>query len=197
MITKQDCAIAALVGFLVGVFAIPTMVNLGIRSYGVLILAPLAVPPFWILGVWLGGFLSRWLSFTAQLGKFAAIGFLNTAIDFGVLNMLSAATGITSGFVIGGVNVPGFGAAVINSYFWNKFWVFKDREASVLHDFPRFLAVTLTGLFMNSAVVILVTTFIPPLAGIGPTTWLNLAKICATVLIMTWNFVGYKFLVFR
>lgn len=198
MVTKQDYAIAALVGFLVGVFAIPTAVNLGIKSRAALLVLPLAVPPLWILGVWLGGFLSRWLPFMAQLGKFAAVGFLNAAIDFGILNLLSIASGITKGFVLGGVNVPGFAAAVINSYFWNKFWVFKDRDdQSVLSDFPTFLAVTMVGLIINSGAVVVITTDIPPLFGASESAWLNFAKAAAAAVSLAWNFLGYKFIVFR
>lgn len=196
MTTRIDYYIAAFVGFLTGVFAVPTLVNLGLKGWPVLMLLPLASALVFILGMWLGGFLSRWLSFFFQLSKFAAVGFLNTAIDFGVLNLLSAATGVTSGFIVGGVNVPGFGAAVVNSYVWNKYWVFKGREGAA-RDFPKFIAVSLVGLFLNSAFVVFMTTYIPPAFGLGDEAWLNLAKIMATVLIFLWNFLGYKFLVFR
>lgn len=196
MWNKIDYYIATLVGFLTGVFVIPTLVNLGLRSWPVLMLLPLAAALLFALGVWLSNFLSRWLGFMAQLGKFAAVGFLNTAIDFGVLNLLSAATGVTSGFIIGGVNTPGFIVAVINSYFWNKFWVFRGREGT-LRDFPKFMAVSIGGLLLNSGVVILATTYVPASASFGEAAWLNFAKFFATVLVFVWNFLGYKFLVFR
>jgi putative flippase GtrA len=198
MINKQDYLIAALVGFLVGVFAIPTVINLGIRSKAILLVLPLLVPPLWVFGVWLGGFLGRWLPFMAQLGKFAAVGFLNAAIDFGTLNLLSAATNITKGLVIGGVNIPGFALAVMNSYFWNKFWVFKDRDdKGVFGDFPTFLAVTVVGLIINSGAVVVITTYISPFFGINDSAWLNFAKAVAAVVSLGWNFIGYKFFVFR
>lgn len=196
MLGKQDYLIAALVGFLTGVFAVPTSINLGVRSRLILMLLPLAVALLFALGVWLAGFLSRWLSFFAQLSKFAAVGFLNTSIDFGILNLLSAATGVTSGFVVGGVNVPGFSAAVINSYLWNKFWVFRGRE-QVLRDFPKFFAVSFAGLLLNSGIIIFMTTYVPAAFGIGNAAWLNFAKVLATALVLVWNFLGYKFLVFR
>lgn len=181
-----------------GVFAIPTLFNLGIHSRLFLIILPLAVPLLWMLGLRLGGFLSRWVGFAAQFSKFAAVGFLNTAIDFGVLNLLSVATGVTAGFIIGGINIPGFTIAVFNSYFWNKLWVFRDRqEESIFRDFPKFLIITLIGLFINSGIVILVTTFIHPFLGIEARVWLNIAKAAAASLSLVWNFVGYKFIVFN
>ncbi len=198
VITKQDYTIGALVGFLAGVFVIPTAFNVGIKSPLILALLPLVIPPVFVFGVWFGKFLSRWIPFFAQFGKFAAVGFLSATIDFGILNILSNLTGITAGFIIGGVNVPGFSVAVVNGYLWNKLWVFQDRDPEGLfHDFPKFLAVTTTGLFLNSGIVILITTYIPPLFLLGGAAWLNVAKVAATAVILVWNFAGYKFVVFR
>lgn len=206
MLAKQDYYIAALVGFLVGVFAVPTLINLGYHNRVVLMVLPIAVPFLWAFGVWLGGFLARWVPFFAQFGKFVAVGFLNTTIDFGILNLLSAATGITTGAEVGLINIPGFIAAVLNSYFWNKFWVFGDRgEKNIFHDFPKFLLVTVIGLGINSGILIFVTGNVgfliqnsqvwQPLT--DNTLLLNVAKAAATVISLIWNFVGYKFLVFR
>ena len=199
VITKIDYSIAALVGFLAGVFLIPTLINLGLRTQWILMVVPLLVPPVFVFGVWLSGKLSRWLPFMTQLGKFMAVGFLNTAIDFGILNLLSMATGITSGFEIGGVNAPGFAVAVINSYFWNQFWVFKGRSQGegMFHDFPKFLTVMLIGLTLNSGIVFSLTTYVPPFFGLAEKVWLNVAKAIATAIVLAWNFPGLKFLVFR
>lgn len=197
-VSKKDYYIAALVGLLTGIFAIPTFFNLGFREPLVFLLLISVVPVLWAFGVWFGGFLSRWLPFMAQFGKFAATGFLSAAIDFGTLNVLSMVTGVTAGLVIGGVNVPGFAIAVVNGYLWNKLWVFKDRdEQGLFHDFPKFLAVTGTGLFLNSGIVIAITTFVPPFFGAGPEAWLNLGKVAANAVVLAWNFAGYKFVVFK
>jgi putative flippase GtrA len=107
--------------------------------------------------------------------------------------------GITAGFVIGGVNIPGFLVAVTNSFFWNKFWVFRDRGKGepLLHDFPEFLAVTIGGALINSGIVIGLTTYVAPLFGLGAGAGLNVAKAAATAVTLFWNFAGYKFVVFR
>lgn len=195
MLTKQDYLIAALIGFLVGVFAIPTLLNLGIRDLALLSALPPLVPFLLVFVVFVGKILSRWIGVMAQITKFAAVGFLNTSIDFGVLNLLSLATGVTAGLVVGGVNVPGFTLATINSYFWNKYWVFRHKEGGVAGDFPKFFGVALGGLLLNSAVVIGVTSVPSPFPNSG--TWLNIAKALASLVALSWNFLGYKFLVFR
>lgn len=197
MTEKIDYLIAVLVGFLTGVFAIPVVYNLGIREPAVLMVLPLAVPMAFAFGVWFGRFLSRWISVMPQFSRFAAVGFLNTSIDFGILNLFSLITGVTAGFVVGGINIPGFTVAALNSYFWNKFWVFKKvDERGVFHDLPKFAVVTIAGLLINSGMVILMTTYIPHFFGIGGGAWLNLAKIMATIIVLFWNFLGYKFVVF-
>ncbi|OHA00649.1 MAG: hypothetical protein A3C07_04320 [Candidatus Sungbacteria bacterium RIFCSPHIGHO2_02_FULL_47_11] len=197
MIHRIDYFIAALIGFLTGVFAIPVALNLGIRERVLLLLLPLAVPPVFAFGVWLGKVLSRWLAFMTHLTKFAVVGFLNFAIDVGILNLLSILTGIKAGFIIGGVNIPGFVLAAFNSYFWNKFWVFQDRgDRSVWHDFPKFISVTGAGLVINSVVVIVVTTYVDPFFSFSPDAWLNIAKVLAAIVSLGWNFVGYKLFVF-
>ncbi|KKU20767.1 MAG: GtrA family protein [Candidatus Azambacteria bacterium GW2011_GWC1_46_13] len=133
-ISKKDYYIAAIVGALTGIFAIPTLFHLGLRNPFVFLFSIVIISVLWPFGVWLGIFLSRWLPFMAQVGKFAAVGFLNTAIDFGVLNLLSYLSGVTAGFVIGGVNIPGFIVAVSNSYLWNKLWVSQQRNGYSYHD---------------------------------------------------------------
>jgi len=195
-ITKRDYAIGALVGFFTGVFAIPVLVNIGVDNKVLLAFIPLAVSVVFPVGVWLGGFLARWMPFFAQLGKFAAVGFLNTAIDFGILNLLSSATGITAGLYLGGINVPAVVVALTNSYFWNKFWVFNAGEGSTASDLPKFIAVSVGAILVNSGIVAIGTGFPAP-AGLSPELWLNVTKVLATVASFLWNFVGYKIFVFR
>lgn len=203
MITKTDYAIAALVGFLVGTFAIPTLVNSGFRNHIVLISLPLIAAILFVFGMWLGKFLSRWLPFMAQFAKFAAVGFLNTAIDFGVLNLLSILTGVTAGLILGGVNVPGFALAVSNAYVWNKFWVFRGQGQAGGKDFLAFLAVSVGGLLLNSAIVVSIVPSDAALnaravaLGVEPKIVLQVAKAAATGAALFWNFIGYKFIVFK
>jgi putative flippase GtrA len=204
MIPKKDYIIAAFIGFLAGVFLIPTAYQLhlssaaGVDQRVFLSAIPLLTPFVFLAGMGIAVFLARYLAFMRQLARFAAVGILNTAIDFGVLNILSGATGITAGFIVGGVNMPGFLIAVFNSYFWNKLWVFEDRgEKNVFQDFPKFLAVTVIGIIINSGIVILVTTFVAPWGGVAAQTWLNIAKVAATLISLVWNFLGYKFFVFQ
>ena len=163
-----------------------------------------ALPIFWAAGVWLGGFLSQWpalpdgsrgrFPFFNQFGKFAVVGFLGAAIDFSILNWVSVFTGITAGITLGWINVPGFLAAVTNNYLWNKLWVFKKGDTGLFADFPKFLGVTLVGLAVNSGIIIALTSI--PVA-YNSQIWLNISKVAANALALTWNFIGYKFFAFK
>ena len=53
------------------------------------------------------------------------------------------------------------------------------------------------GIFINSGIVIFLTTCVDPLFNLSPERWLNIAKVCATAISLIFNFLGFKFLVFR
>lgn len=206
MITKGDYLIAAGAGFLTGALLLVILgflkISFPYQTFAALVL----IPALWAFGVWLGGFLSKWIQFFAQFGKYSAAGFLSAAIDFAILNYVSYLTGITAGIVIGWVNVPGFLVAVANGYLWNKLWVFKsttsdvDRalstsDVNIFSDFPKFFAVTVGGLIINSVLIIVLTTYISP--PLSPAVWLNIAKLLANVAVLLWNFTGFKLIVFK
>ncbi len=128
MITKKDYIIALVAGLLTGTLLLFISFKLRINfSYKIPIFFIL-IPLVFVFGVWFGKFLGHWIPFFTQFGKFAVVGLLSAAIDFSVLNIVSAATGITAGITVGWVNIPGFIVATINGYLWNKLWVFKNIQ---------------------------------------------------------------------
>lgn len=133
-----------------------------------------------------------------QFGKFVIIGFINTAIDFAVLNMLMYLTNIYKGQEIIIFNAISFTVAVTNSYIMNKYWTFgdKNREGTA-KQFIEFLAVSIVGIILNTTIVYGVTTLVQPMFGMGIKLWANFAKAMATAVVLGWNFIGYKFFVFK
>ncbi|MBU1091730.1 GtrA family protein [Patescibacteria group bacterium] len=198
---KKDYLISIIVGLVTVLFVLPSLRNMEFGGWLFIVALFFIIPIFWVLGLFLGKILSRWLSFIYQFAKFVIVGFLNTAIDFGVLNILSMMTGLTSGFLVGGVNIPGFTLAAINSYFWQKFWVFRKKEVqgekTNYSDFITFVAVVLVGVFINGGIVVLLTTYVHPFGGLSPERWLNVSKVIATAVSLIWSFLGFKFLVFK
>lgn len=130
--------------------------------------------------------------------RFAIVGGINTLLDFFILNLLSYLTGIYEGNGIIPLNVVSFTVAVVNSYYLNKRWAFKDAGGEEQgRKFTLFLIVSIVGAAINTATVRIVSTNIDPMFGLNQELWLNVAKVVATGFSLIWNFVGYKFLVFK
>ena len=201
MVAKTDYWIGAVAGFFTGALLIVVFYFLKISFPYQHLAALVLLPVLWAAGVWFGDFLgTRVKPFFSQFGRYAAAGFLSTAIDFSVLNLTSYFTGITAGIIVGWVNAPGFLIAVVNGYLWNKLWVFKDYdEEGLFRDFPKFFAVGLGALIINSAIIIALTTYAPAsiIETVGPSKWLNYTKFIANIAVLIWNFTGFKFIVFK
>lgn len=132
-----------------------------------------------------------------QFIKFATVGVLNTAIDFGILNLLMWGSGIYKGSWIFLFNTLSFSVAAANSYFFNKYWTFGELSKIRAGQFAKFFIISVGGALINSGIVFAVTTFIPPAFGLGEELWANLAKIIATAIAWIWNFTMYKYIVFK
>lgn len=132
-----------------------------------------------------------------QAIKFVLVGTLNTIVDLGVLNLLIFISGVASGLGYTAFKGVSFILAVINSYFFNKFWTFKSRGGAAKREFVQFFVVSVIGFGINVGVASLVVNIIGVKLGIAPKIWANIGAVCATLAAMTWNFLGYKFIVFK
>ena len=195
---KEDLGYSFAIGLVVGLFLLPILINNDQYSK---LSAPqlfmslfVGLPVIFTIGLAVAGFISKKIPLLWQFAKFALVGVLNTAIDFGILNLLMFVTKIESGLGIIPLNTISFSTAVINSFFWNKKWVFK-KEKGV--NFITFFTVTLIGLVINNLIVYLITTYVPPVFDINGKLWANLAKALATGVAMIWNFTGYRLIVFK
>ncbi len=132
-----------------------------------------------------------------QFLRFAAIGTMNAAINFLVLNLLAHIFHVTKGESIIWIAIVAFVVATTNSYFFNKYWTFKDRTHDRGEELVLFLLVSLVGAGINSGIVYLITTYTHPLFGLSGTLWLNVAALAATAISLIWNFIGYRLFVFK
>lgn len=132
-----------------------------------------------------------------QFYKFVLVGVLNTLLDLSVLNGLIVLTGIAMGWHFSLFKGISFAIAVVNSYFWNKFWTFRKKEGGGVREFSQFLAVSLVGLGVNVGMASLLVNVVGPQRDISPQLWANVAAIAAVVFSTVWNFIGYKLIVFK
>ena len=134
----------------------------------------------------------------AQFLKFAFAGAINTAIDFGVLNLLIAIFGLGQNNVhYMYFKVISFIVAVTNSYFMNKLWVFKSNNSEQKVEVAKFLGVSLVGLILNTGVSSLVFKIGPTFYPFSLHAWANIGALVGTLVVLIANFFGYKLLVFK
>lgn len=208
-----------------------------------------------------------------QLFRFVAIGAINTAVDFVILNFLTSSLQIESGVKLAMINVVGTTVAIVQSYYWNKHWAFAVNTVASLFkqfvfvllvgalgffaflgavlpslssflakqnipitvsptpfyfgmvllvflllqiiiavnigfgnsgtsapttEFGKFIGVSVIGVVLNSLVLTLMVSVIlvaSPSFSAGLAK--NIAKLIAVFVVLTWNFLGYKFFVFK
>jgi len=160
---------------------------------------PVILPILSVLGVIVAQFIGRKIPAIFQLAKFVLVGALNTFIYLGVLNLLMVVFGISRENWSYPVFVAvSFCFSVVNSYFWNKFWTYEKRDTGVRGlEFGKFFVVTSIGFFLNTGIAFFIFNIVGPQFCLALNVWANIAAIAATICVFMWNFLGYKFIVFK
>lgn len=121
--------------------------------------------------------------------RFAFIGGINTALDFGILFLLTA-LGLDKLVA----NFFSTSVAFVFSFFANRTFTFKST-GSAKKQFLPFLIVTLIGLWILQPLVILAITQL--LHSLDQAIALFIAKLIATVVSLIWNYILYSRFVFK
>ena len=194
---KSDVIIALVVGELIALLSFGILENLGLETRLLYWLWPLLLPFLSLFALWAAFLVGKKILLIWQAAKFALVGVLNTVLDLGVLNLLILLSGIASGVFYSVFKGISFTIAVVNSYFWNKFWTFKKKEGNPEKEFLQFLVVSLIGFGINVGVASMIVNLVGPQFSLSSKIWANVGAITATLCAMTWNFLGYKFIVFK
>ena len=197
--SKKDLIFSVITGLITGFVAWQIFSFLDVTEFKDISFAwfLLLVPALWMLGVNLGYFLGKWLAFFNQFGRFAAIGFTNAAVDFGVLNLLIANTGIFDGGWYSVFKAVSFMSAVVPSYFWNKYWAFEATESGGGFEFAKFVSVAAVSILVNTGVASFVVNFIDPVLGLDVRVWANVGAVAGSAVALVFSFVGFKLAVFK
>lgn len=132
-----------------------------------------------------------------QLAKFALVGGLSTALELALLNGLFLFFGRTDGLWFSFFKTVTFCVALLNSYIFNKYWSFTASGANVPIEFTKFFISNMIGLLINVGVASFVVNVLPSPSALSQTLWANIGAMVAVFVTMVWNFLSYKFLVFK
>jgi putative flippase GtrA len=200
---NSDVRNSLVLGLIIGLFLLFVMTNLK---------GEIPMPGFlssarWLIVVITPTFVTLWIYLTFnlgtrwpvffQFGKFVTIGFSNTAIDFGLLNLFMYISHIERGLFFSLFKGLSFLVAVSNSFIWNKFWTFDNNYGEQLgRQFMKFLVVSGVAFIINVAVASLLVNVIGPIGEFSPTLWANIGALASLGITLSWTFFGYKFMVF-
>jgi putative flippase GtrA len=199
---RSDLWAALVIGAAVGLLSQPILANIAgqfnlsltfaLRAevfVGFTILAPIALYILYLL--------SRLVKVLYQFGKFAAVGTLNSFVDIGVLNLeilLFGTPGVWGYRFFKGIS---FLAATTNSYAWNKLWTFEVHEPANVAQAVKFYAAAVIGFLLNVGFASYVFSDVGRPAGVLPNVWANVGALSGIAASFLWDFLAYKYLVFK
>jgi putative flippase GtrA len=146
-----------------------------------------------------------------QISKFAVVGVVNTLIDllgFNLLRKFTKLKTVAASYISSTV-------AMLNSYLLNKYWTFQSAESglSAAGEAAKFFGSTIIGIYVihNGLVWVLsekftffsklaysITKRLPVLNKLSEKfVYDNVAKVGGIAGSLVWNFVLYKFWVFK
>jgi putative flippase GtrA len=189
---KSDIVIALATGeivalYFINLFKMPVLWGLTI-----------VFPALSVFCLWLAFLIGKKFLFVFQFAKFSLVGVLATIFDLGSLSFFIAWAGAKEGIEYSIFKGVSFLVATVSKYFVDKFWAFEKKETSGMKkEFLQFVAVTVVGLGVNVFTASLVVNVIGPQFALSQVVWANIGGIIAVLPTFLWNFVGYKFLVFK
>ncbi|HEX6416333.1 MAG TPA: GtrA family protein [Candidatus Saccharimonadales bacterium] len=124
--------------------------------------------------------------------RFLVVGGANTAIDFGLLFLLKAL-----GLPAISANIISTTTAFCFSFFANKKYTFKTSDTNIKREIALFITVTLFGLWVLQTLVIGAVTSVLQNTSLSQEVLLLIAKLCATIVSLVWNYVMYSRVVFK
>lgn len=114
--------------------------------------------------------------------KFATVGAFGALVDFGVLNLLILALGLSKFWA----NTCSFSAAVLSNFTWNRLWTFPEsRQERFAHQLVQFASVSVGGYVLNQVIFLGLDSLVFHVWG---TLGYNIAKAIAILVVLFWNF---------
>ncbi|OGZ64601.1 MAG: hypothetical protein A3A98_03545 [Candidatus Staskawiczbacteria bacterium RIFCSPLOWO2_01_FULL_40_39] len=141
--------------------------------------------------------ISKKIFFVFQVAKFLLVGAFATVIDLKFFEFLIwlFALFISLNYTV--AKSISFLFATSIKYWGNKYWAFGKHEKEGSKEIIQFFMVTLVGLVIDVGFFYYFTKITGPQFGASNALWIKISVIFAAIMAAIWNFLGYKFLVFK
>ncbi len=204
--TRTDAIASVALGLIMGVL-IPFILGRIGKSIPMQNYLIIAFPLASLIGLYIASLMSKVVPVLYQVGKFGIVGFTNFVVDTGVFHVIIALSGSAqSGYLFSIFSIPfttwtifkilSFIGANAHSFFWNKFWTFEQKETKTAKkEYVGFLVISVGGLLINSGAFSVAFALRPE--GASEALWGTIGVAVGSVIGLLWNFVGYKFFVFK
>lgn len=178
----KDIIFAIVSGLLVAWLAVDFLGKIGFIFF-------IIFPIMSVAGLWFCDWLGKKYPFIRQSGRFFLVGSFADVIDIKIFQFLFWIAPFSLFFK--GIS---FLVATIVKYWWNKNWAFeKNGNDSIKKEILQFFSITLIGLGIN---IVSFYFFSKINIRLPNHLWQEICIILAALVSATWNFLGYKFLVF-
>jgi len=162
-------------------------------------LCPFIFPVLAVFGVWISYLIGKRYLFVYQLAKFLLIGAFFSVFDLIIFNFLLGYFGISREEIVryAVFVVISFTIVTVIKYLGDKYWAFEksgmDRAGM---EITTYFVITLISGVIQTASASFLFALIPSIFGNAMVVG-NIAKIGGIVIASIWNFLGYKFIVFK
>jgi putative flippase GtrA len=195
---KADILASLIIGLACGLILPRVTLFTGILPEQVLRYFPVSLPALSLFGVWVLETFFKRTRTLIQFGKSFLVGILNSAIDMGVFDSLIWFSSVAHGWFPVFFKTISFSCGAVNSYFWNKFWTFQKHDTeNKAKEAAQFFLITIGGLLIHSMVIYVMINIVGANFAINERMWASISNMAAIFIGFAWNFLGYKFIVFK
>lgn len=143
-----------------------------------------------IAGLWATDLIGRKFLFAFQAGKFCLAGAFADVIDIKVFQLLFWLAPFSLTF-----KTISFFFSTFVKYWVDKYWSFENQEKEHINkEIAVFFLVAIAGSLLNVSSFYFFSKINP---GMPLNLWVELSIILAAIVSGLWNFLGYKFIVFK
>ncbi|MBI3631380.1 MAG: GtrA family protein [Candidatus Staskawiczbacteria bacterium] len=187
-----DILFALICGRIVAQIAHDFLIGYGIEIGYYKWLLYFTLPIISLACLWLAYLIGRKFLFIFQAAKYFLVGVLATIVDLKLFELLI--------WGISPVISKGISFLISTSikYWGNKHWTFeKPEKDGIKKEIFQFISVTVVGLGLDVGSFYYFTKIMGPQFSAPENIWIKLSVIFAALVAAIWNFLGYKFLVFK